>query len=73
MKVQPNYLYRIPPRLEKHGTLKKRDKGYHSPDSLNAAGEPIPREGRSTAGVVGMAVAQGCGAGGRGFESCRSP
>jgi DNA-binding IscR family transcriptional regulator len=29
MKIQPNYLYRVLPQLEKQGTIKKRDKGYH--------------------------------------------
>jgi predicted Rossmann fold nucleotide-binding protein DprA/Smf involved in DNA uptake len=33
MKIQPNYLYRILPHLEKDGKVKKRDKGYHPPDS----------------------------------------
>jgi len=33
MKIQPNYLYRVLPHLEKDGKLQKRDKGYHPPDS----------------------------------------
>ena len=33
MKIQPNYLYRILPHLEKDGKVKKRDKGYHPPES----------------------------------------
>jgi predicted Rossmann fold nucleotide-binding protein DprA/Smf involved in DNA uptake len=33
MKIQPNYLYRILPRLEQDGKVKKRDKGYHPPES----------------------------------------
>ena len=32
MKIQPNYLYRILPHLEKDGKLTKRDKGYHPPE-----------------------------------------
>ena len=33
MKIQANYLYRVLPQLEKDGKIKKRDKGYHPPDS----------------------------------------
>ena len=33
MKIQANYLYRVLPHLEKDGKIKKRDKGYHPPDS----------------------------------------
>ena len=33
MKIQPNYLYRVLPHLEKDGKVRKRDKGYHPPDS----------------------------------------
>jgi ribosomal protein S25 len=33
MKIQPNYLYRVLPQLEKDGKVKKRDKGYHPPES----------------------------------------
>jgi DNA-binding HxlR family transcriptional regulator len=33
MKIQPNYLYRILPHLEKDGKVTKRDKGYHPPES----------------------------------------
>ena len=33
MKIQPNYLYRILPHLEKDGKVKKREKGYHPPES----------------------------------------
>jgi ribosomal protein S25 len=33
MKIKPNYLYRVLPQLEKDGKLRKRDKGYHPPDS----------------------------------------
>ena len=33
MKIKPNYLYRVLPQLEKAGHVKKRDKGYHAPDS----------------------------------------
>ena len=33
MKIKPNYLYRVLPQLEKDGKLRKRDKGYHLPDS----------------------------------------
>jgi len=33
MKIQPNYLYRILPHLEKDGKVKKRDNGYHPPGS----------------------------------------
>ena len=33
MKIKPNYLYRILPDLEKDGKVKKRDKGYHPPES----------------------------------------
>ena len=33
MKIEPNYLYRVLPHLEKDGKLHKRDKGYHPPDS----------------------------------------
>jgi predicted Rossmann fold nucleotide-binding protein DprA/Smf involved in DNA uptake len=29
MKIQPDYLYRILPHLEKDGKVEKRDKGYH--------------------------------------------
>jgi predicted Rossmann fold nucleotide-binding protein DprA/Smf involved in DNA uptake len=32
MKIQANYLYRLLPQLEKDGKVKKRDKGYHSPE-----------------------------------------
>jgi hypothetical protein len=32
MKIQPNYLYRILPHLEKDGKVQKRDKGYYSPE-----------------------------------------
>ena len=33
MKIQANYLYRVLPHLEKDGKIKKRDKGYHPPES----------------------------------------
>jgi ribosomal protein S25 len=33
MKIQANYLYRVLPQLEKEGKIKKRDKGYHPPES----------------------------------------
>jgi ribosomal protein S25 len=33
MKIQANYLYRVLPRLEKDGKIKKRDKGYHPTDN----------------------------------------
>jgi hypothetical protein len=33
MKIQANYLYRVLPQLEKDGKIKKRDKGYHPPES----------------------------------------
>ena len=33
MKIQANYLYRVLPHLEKEGKIKKRDKGYHPPES----------------------------------------
>ena len=33
MKIQANYLYRVLPQLEKAGKIKKRDKGYHPPES----------------------------------------
>jgi ribosomal protein S25 len=33
MKIQANYLYRVLPNLEKEGKVKKRDKGYHPPES----------------------------------------
>jgi hypothetical protein len=33
MKIQPNYLYRILPHLERDGQVMKRDKGYHPPQS----------------------------------------
>jgi DNA-binding IclR family transcriptional regulator len=33
MKIQPSYLYRILPHLEKDGKVTKRDKGYHPPES----------------------------------------
>ena len=33
MKIQPNYLNRILPQLEKDGKIRKRDKGYHPPES----------------------------------------
>ena len=33
MEIQPNYLYRILRHLEKDGKVKKRDKGYHPPES----------------------------------------
>jgi ribosomal protein S25 len=33
MKIQANYLYRVLPQLEKDGKIKKRDKGYHLPES----------------------------------------
>ena len=33
MKIKANYLYRVLPQLEKEGKVKKRDKGYHPPDS----------------------------------------
>ena len=33
MKIQANYLYRVLPQLEKDGKVKKRDKGYHPPES----------------------------------------
>ena len=33
MKIQANYLYRVLPHLEKDGKVKKRDKGYHPPES----------------------------------------
>src|ERR1700733_4297748 len=33
LKIKPNYLYRVLPQLEKDGKLRKRDKGYHPPDS----------------------------------------
>ena len=29
MKIQPNYLYRVLPHLEKDGKIEKRNKGYH--------------------------------------------
>jgi hypothetical protein len=29
MKIQPNYLYRVMPTLEKDGKIKKKDKGWH--------------------------------------------
>jgi hypothetical protein len=37
MKIKANYLYRVLPQLEKDGKIKKRDKGYHPPES-----EPTP-------------------------------
>jgi hypothetical protein len=33
MRIHANYLYRLLPNLEKEGKVKKRDKGYHPPDS----------------------------------------
>jgi ribosomal protein S25 len=33
MKIKANYLYRVLPQLEKEGKVKKRDKGYHPPQS----------------------------------------
>jgi predicted HTH transcriptional regulator len=33
MKIQANYLYRVLRQLEKDGKIKKRDKGYHPPES----------------------------------------
>jgi hypothetical protein len=33
MKIQPNYLYRLLPQLEKDGKVKKRDEGYHPAES----------------------------------------
>jgi len=33
MKIQPNYLYRVFSHLEKDGSVTKRDKGYHAPES----------------------------------------
>lgn len=33
MKIQANYLYRVLPHLEKEGKIKKRDRGYHPPES----------------------------------------
>ena len=33
MKIQANYLYRVLPHLEKDGKIKKRDRGYHPPES----------------------------------------
>ena len=33
MKIQANYLYRVLPQLEKDGKIKKRDKGYHPPET----------------------------------------
>jgi DNA-binding IscR family transcriptional regulator len=33
MKIKPNYLYRVLPHLERDGKLRKRDKGYHPPDT----------------------------------------
>jgi ribosomal protein S25 len=33
MKIQANYLYRVLPHLEKEGKIRKRDKGYHPPES----------------------------------------
>jgi DNA-binding IscR family transcriptional regulator len=33
MKIQPNYLYRVFSHLEKDGSVTKRDKGYHPPES----------------------------------------
>ena len=33
MKIQANYLYRVLPQLEKDGKIKKREKGYHPPES----------------------------------------
>ena len=29
MKIQPNYLYRVLPGLEKDGKVKKKDKGWY--------------------------------------------
>jgi hypothetical protein len=31
MKIQPNYLCRVLPQLEKDGKLAKHGKGYHLP------------------------------------------
>lgn len=33
MKLKANYLYKVLPQLEKEGKVKKRDKGYHPPES----------------------------------------
>ena len=33
MKIQANYLYRLLPQLEQDGKIKKRDKGYHPPET----------------------------------------
>ena len=33
MKIKANYLYRVLPQLEKEGKVKKRDKGFHPPES----------------------------------------
>ena len=33
MKIQANYLYRVLPHLEKEGKIRKRDKGYHPPET----------------------------------------
>jgi ribosomal protein S25 len=33
MKIKSNYLYRVLPQLEKEGKIRKRDKGYHPPES----------------------------------------
>ena len=30
LKIEPNYLYRVMPALEKDGSIKKQGKGYHS-------------------------------------------
>jgi hypothetical protein len=30
LKIQPNYLYRVMPALEKDGSVKKQGKGYHA-------------------------------------------
>jgi hypothetical protein len=30
LKIQPNYLYRVMPALEKEGSVKKQGKGYHA-------------------------------------------
>ena len=50
MKIQPNYLYRILPHLEKDGKVTKRDKGYHA-RKLNPRGtEPPTRVGRPVGG-----------------------
>jgi hypothetical protein len=49
MRLKGNYLYRVLPRLEKEGHVKKQGKGYHPAEASPADNEETPKAPRRRA------------------------